>query len=362
MKIGIGILAYNEADLIGTTLRSLFRQSIFNEPNSDKEIEIVVVPNGCTDNTAAISTETLEELVKSSTHPNLRYWVHEVEQPSKPNAWNLYVHEFSDRAADYLIIMDADIEILDPCTLKSLINTLEQNNDAWVSVDKLVKDVELKQKKSLMDKLSIAVSKVSGAKSAWISQLSCARSARLRNIWLPLGVIVEDGFLWSMIVTDSLTTPEVLDRVVRAESASHVFEAYINIKSLLRHEVRQVMGNSINTFLMHELRANCHQPQDLGLLVKKKNEQDPLWVNKFIQATVAQKGWWVIARYVLLRRFVALQSAPLNKAILLSPVAGIAFLVDLFVCLQANIELHKWSKSSHGATQPIDNRYWRLDW
>lgn len=362
MKISIGILAYNEADSIGTTLHSLFRQSIFNEPDPDEDIEIIVVPNGCSDNTAAISREILEELVKTSSHPNLCWQVCEVEQPSKPNAWNLYVHEFSNPAADYLIVMDADIEILEPCTVDSLINTLEKNGNAWVSVDKLVKDVELKQKKNLMENLSIAVSKVSGAKSAWISQLYCGRVARLRNIWLPLGVIVEDGFLWYMIVTDSLTSPEVFDRVVRAESASHIFEAYINTNTLLRHEIRQVMGNSINAFLYDDLQTNCHQPQELGLLVKNRNEQDPLWVNKLIQVAMARNGWWVIDRFMILRRLLGLRYAPLNKAILLSPVAGIAFLVDLLVCLQANIELHRWSNASFGKTQPIDNRYWKLDW
>jgi hypothetical protein len=65
---------------------------------------------------------------------------------------------------------------------------------------------------------------------------------------------------------------------------------------------------------------------------------------------------------MLLRRILGLQYAPLKKAILLSPVAGLAFVVDLLVCLQANIELHKWSKSSYGEIQAIDNRYWRLDW
>jgi glycosyltransferase involved in cell wall biosynthesis len=365
LKISIGILAYNEAAEIGTTLHSLFEQNIFKQPETYQKIEaieIVVVPNGCTDNTAAISRETLLQLVESSTHPNISWQVYEVEQPGKPNAWNLYVHEYSNPAADYLIVMDADIQLLEGGTLDALICTLEEKPDAWVSVDMPIKDVALKQKTNLIEKLSLSVSKVTGAKSAWISQLYCCRPAILRNIWMPLGVIVEDGFLWSMIVTNSLTSPTVVDRVVRADSASHAFEAYIDIKSLLRHEVRQVMGNTINAFLYEDLRANCLQPEDLGLLVKKRNEQEPLWVNKLIQAAMAKRGWWVVDRFMLLRRILGLQYAPLKKAILLSPVAGLAFVVDLLVCLQANIELHKWSKSSSGETQAIDNRYWRLDW
>lgn len=363
MKLSIGILAYNEADSISITLHSLFQQSLFNQPHSNQDIEVVVVPNGCTDNTAAISKDTLQELVKSSTHPNICWKVCEVEQPGKPNAWNLYVHQFSDPVADYLILMDADIQFLELCTLQSLIDTLEVEVNAWVSVDTLVKDLVLKKKKNLIEKLSIAVSKVSGARSAWISgQLYCGRATMLRQIWMPLGVIVEDGFLWEMVTTDCLTSPEVLSRVVLADSASHIFEAYININSLLRHEVRQVIGNTINSFIYNDLKTNCNRQQDVGSFVKLRNEQDPLWLNRLIQTTVAHKGWWVVSQWLLLRRFISLRNAPLYKAVFLLPISCIAFLVDLLVCFQANSELHKWSRSSYGTNQPIDSYYWRLDW
>ena len=348
LKISIGILAYNEANEISITLHSLFQQSLFKKADGNTTIEIVVVPNGCTDNTAAIATATLKELTQGFTQPCINWRVCEVKEPGKANAWNLYVHEFSAPTADYLLLMDADIHFLDPHTLYSMINTLETTPSAWVSVDKSVKDVALKPKKNLIEKLSVSVSNVSGAKSAWIcGQLYCARGEVLRKIWMPKGVLVEDGFLWTMVVTDCLTCQEVLDRVVLADTASHVFEAYTDPKSLFRHELRQVVGNTINSFIYTELRLHCQNQQDAGSLIKSRNEQDPLWLNKLIGKTVTQKGRWVIPEWLLLRRFYSLQNRPLHKAILLLPMLVIAFFVDVLLCCQGNSELQRWNSSSY---------------
>ncbi|BAY96483.1 hypothetical protein NIES37_04160 [Tolypothrix tenuis PCC 7101] len=345
MKISIGILAYNEANCISSTLQSLFAQSIFQTDDSNIAIEIVVVPNGCTDETAAIARTTLDKLVQSTVNPGVSGKVCEVKEAGKPNAWNNYVHQFSDPSADYIFLMDADIQFLAPNTLHSMVEALEVNPDACVSVDTLVKDVALKEKKSLIDQLSLAVSKVSGAKSVWIcGQLYCARAAVLHRIWMPKGIEVEDGFLWKMVVTNLLTSPEVPERVVRADSASHIFEAYTDIRRLLRHERWLILANTINTLIYEDLQAICNQHQDAGAIIKARNEQDPLWVSKLIQANVSQKSGWVIPSWLLLRRFKSLLQLSLHKAVLFLPVAVTAFCVDLLVCLQANEKLNNWQE------------------
>jgi glycosyltransferase involved in cell wall biosynthesis len=352
LKISIGMLAYNELEEIGTTLRSLFAQSIFHDAQDKIEIEIVVVANGCTDDTAGMARCTLEEWDKSSSHGCVSWRVCEVEEAGKPNAWNLYVHELSHPDADYLFLMDADIQFLEGETLYSMIQTLEKNPDAWVSVDKLFKDVALKPKKNLMQKLSVAVSGVSGGKSAWIcGQLYCGRSEILRKIWMPKGILVEDGFLWTMIVTDRLMSPEVLNRVVLADSASHVFEAYTQINSLLRHELRQVVGNTINDLIYTNLRLNDNLSTDAGALIKLKNQQDPLWLNDLIITTVNNSSGWVIPNWLLWRRLKSITNQPLRKAIWLFPVFFIAWILDVILCLQANYQLQRWENSIYQQTQ-----------
>lgn len=347
MKISIGMLAYNEAQRISATLHSLFQQSLFTEDIvNNLEIELIVVPNGCQDNTSVVASNTLSKLVKFNCKTAISWQICEVAEAGKANAWNLFIHQFSDANADYIFLMDADIEFLTTSTLHSMIAALEMNPDAFVSVDKLVKDITLKQNKNLLDMLSIAVSQLSGAKSAWIcGQLYCGRAQCLRKIWLPKGVLVEDGFIWDMVVTDCFTSSEVINRVILADSAAHVFQAYIQIGKLLRHELRQVVGNTINHFIYSDLRLHCAQKQDVGLLIKSRNEQDPLWLDKLVRANVEDKDWWVIPEWIVLRRWRSLRSLPLQKAILLLPVLIMAFIVDLLLCFQANYKLHQWGRN-----------------
>lgn len=341
MKISIGVLAYNEADSIATTLCSLFAQSIF-QAASGMEIEVIVVPNGCSDRTAAISQQTLAELVATTPNRAISWQVCEVGEAGKPNAWNLYVHQFSAPNVDYLFLMDADIQFLEPTTLDAMIEALAQNAQAWVSVDKLVKDVALKPHKNLMEKLSVAVSGVSGAKSVWIcGQLYCGRAEVLRKIWMPKGVLVEDGFLWTMIVTDRFTSPEVLDRVVRADAAAHVFEAYTQISSLLSHEVRQVVGNTINDTVYADLRSNHNLDRDAGTTIAKRNQEDPLWLDKLMAASIRQRGWWAVPSDLVLRRFIGITKKPLPKLVIFLPIAILAFVVDFLVCIRANHQLQQ---------------------
>jgi len=358
LNISIGIVAYNESASISRMLHSLFEQSLFNEPDSDTAIEIVVVPNGCTDDTAIVAKDTLEELVKPSVHTNVHWRVCESEQPGKSNAWNIYVHELSNPTVDYLFLMDSDIQQLAPQTLRSMIDLLETTPEAWVAVDKPIKDVSLKENKTLIERLSASVSGLSGSKAveggaAWIcGQLYCARAKVLRRIWLPTKLPTQDAFLYTMIVTDCLKAPKDPNRVILAKSASHVFEAYTDINSLLRHEKWQIIGRTINELIYAELLANANSLQSAGLFIKQRNEQDPLWLGKLIQASVAEKGWWLIPRFVLIRRFQSLSNKPLLQAILLFPVAVIAFIADLLLSFQANLELHRqgqigyWSKSA----------------
>lgn len=319
---------------------NLFQQSLFSEPNACKAIEVVVAPNGCTDETAEVSRATLEELVSRCPHPSVRWRVCQIEQPGKSNAWNLYVHQFSDPAADYLFLMDADIEFLEPHTLRNMIGALETAPEGWVSVDTPVKDVALKKSKRPVERLSVSVSaSSSGGAPAICGQLYCGRAAVLRGIWMPTGLPVEDGFLRAMILTDRFTSPEVFERIVLARSASHVFEAYTDLNRLLRHERWLVASSTINAFLYSDLWANCNAQMDAGKLIERRNQQDPLWLRQLIEKALSEKGWWVIPRPFLFRRFQRLRHHPPLKAALRLPVAAIAFLADLLVFFQANLEL-----------------------
>lgn len=341
-RISMGILAYNEAETIGKMLNSLWQQNLFQKPESNLEIEIIIVPNGCSDNTAKVAQSTLDSLPQIA---NLHWRVCEVKQPGKSNAWNLYVHQLSNPQADYLFLIDADIQLLESQTLHSMLHTLATTPEAWVSVDKPIKDVSFQEKKSFRERLSMLVSSLSRSEikpgnAAWLcGQLYCAKAKLLRKIWLPTHLPTQDAFLYNMIVTDCLATSKVPERVILAPNASHLFEAYTSIYRLLRHEKWLILGNTINQLLCKEL--STYNQQATSILIKYKNQQDPSWLSKILKNSILNRDWWLIPRYILLRRFHSLYHKNLVQRITLFPLACAATIIDLILSFQANLELHQ---------------------
>lgn len=352
MNISVGILAYNEADLIAKMLDSLFQQNLFIQPNSGVNIDINVIANGCTDQTASIATTTLENLIKSEIHTNIQWRIYELEQAGKANAWNHFVHESSNPKADYLFLMDADIVLLDPKTLESMIHLLETQEDVQVAVDKPIKDITFKANKNILERLSLAVSSISGNKAPagkpnWIcGQLYCARSETLRRIWLPINIQMDDSFIYRMIVTDCLKSPENPDRVIKAPSASHIFQAYTNINSLFRHQKWLIWGETINELIYDDLLASSDPEEDISLIIKARNERNPNWIYQVIQtSTQTHQNSWLIPKYILIRRFVSLFNKPFLKALLFFPLTIVTFLIDLGLSILVNLDLNQKYRS-----------------
>lgn len=344
MEISIGILAYNEEKAIASMLDSLFAQSIFQQsnPTTVEKIEIIVVPNGCSDSTAEVARKILTDIAPKRN--GLIWKVKELTTPGKSNAWNNYVHSLASSSADYLFLVDSDIEFLEANTLESMLTTLEQQPDAWVAVDRPVKDIAIAKTKSPMEHLSALVSKISGNKAepgqpAWIcGQLYCARAEILRQIWLPLNIINDDSFIYTNVVTDRLRVPANPHRVIRAKEGSHLFEAYTDLPRLLRHEKWLIVGSAINELIYQDLQES---DRDTASTIAERNRANSQWVRELIQRQASTKGWWLIPNFILIRRFLSLSQKPLLQSILLFPLAFSAFVLDAWLAFWANLELHQ---------------------
>ena len=344
MNLSICILAYNESTSISKTLESLLKQSLFNNSRNYGFIEIIVVPNGCTDNTAEVARAKLKDLMGAfeQEQSNVRWQVCEITEPGKSNAWNCYVHQFSDPAADFLVLMDADIEFIETQTLTNMLDVFRTNTEAWIAIDQPVKDIALKKEQNLLEKASVAVSGASNPGRLYIcGQLYCSPASVLRKIWLPIGLPVEDGFLTAMVVSDRFTAPSNFERIVRVKSASHSFKAYIAPRELVRHEQRIVMGIAINIFLCKYLRAKCNQRQSADSLIEQMNQKEPQWLKHFIKDKISTRRGWILPKTLVFRRFNSLKNHSLSKAVFFAPIALTAFLVDLLIFIPAN---HKLSK------------------
>ena len=209
MRISLGILAWNEAEVIGVSLESLFAQGLVRRLAADgPTLEIVVVPNGCSDGTERVAEEALRRLA-AGFDPRALFWsVRVLEQPGKANAWNRYVHDFADPSADYVFLMDADIRFHAPDTLWNMVLALERDPLARVATDLPLKHVMFKERKTWGDRISLAIAGMTRAAPAQITgQLFCARGSVIRRIHMPRGLLTEDGFIKHMVCTDMFREP-----------------------------------------------------------------------------------------------------------------------------------------------------------
>ncbi len=347
MLISIGILAWNEADVIEATLASLFEQSALRAPVGDvagATWEIVVVPNGCSDATAALARTALQALVESTGRGDIAWKVEELAEAGKSNAWNRYIHDFSAPDAELIVMIDADIEFGEVETIANSVTALLDNPHAVVAVDQPLKDAVRKPRKTLLERFTVAASHAAGGGAPAIAgSFYCARAAALREIWMPKGLSGEDGFLRAMIATNCFRSAADDRRIIRAHNASHYFETLTSLDAIFRHEVRLVIGTTLNCYLTWDLLLFATEPEGpgAGVLIRNRMARDPRWYPTLIDNAIRNHGWWVLPRGMLFRRF---SGARRNQGVgrlkwLLIAVAG--FLFDLPVFLAANRKLKK---------------------
>jgi glycosyltransferase involved in cell wall biosynthesis len=346
MHIVIGILAWNEETSIGKTIGGLRGQTMLEkwagkEPGEEPRgniVEIIVVPNGCTDLTAEVAAASLEDL---QTHfPGLRARVEALQIGSKTHAWNEFVHRLSPPDADYFILMDADIELLTPTTLEDMVQALEENPHPFVATDVPVKHISKKKRLTLRDRMLVAVGGMTKATPGQLTgQLYCARAGILRRVTIPKGLIVEDGFLKQILCTNGYTEPVDNTRILRVETASHMFECYTKFRDIWNHQVRQAVGHTLYTYLTKYLREENARGEKAFALLAERTKADAGWYEELIRNEVARRGWWVMDTPSLTMRFRRVRFAKGPRKLVFLAVALAAFPFDLIVFLVSNHRL-----------------------
>jgi len=342
MVISVGILAWNEAEVIGASLRSLMDQTLVQDLMcGGNRMEVIVVPNGCSDDTGKVAAEALTACASSIPPDRFTWRVHELPEAGKANAWNHYVHRFSDQAADYIILMDADIRFTHPGTLKNMIAALEQDSHAVIATDLPQKHVLFKTRKTVFDRISLSVGEMTQAAPAQLTgQLYCARGPVLRQIHMPPGLIVEDGFIKHMVCTDMFIRPTDNSRIVRAANSSHVFESYTRIVDIFNNQIRQQVAHAVGIYLRDYLNARVGE-KDAGRIIKDENSRDPEWFRALIRERVERGGWWVMYPGAFFVRFRRLRNLSFLPAFFKLPVAVAASLMDIVILVAANSRLKR---------------------
>jgi glycosyltransferase involved in cell wall biosynthesis len=330
MRVSIGVFAHNEEQQIGRMLRSLADQDLVAEaPAGGISIEIITLANGCTDSTVAAANAANAEL--QDKHPGIRLRTEIIPEPGKSNTWNIYVHRFSDPSAEFLIFMDADITLIGPKTLKSLVGVLLENQHAQIAVDLILKDLVFKRNHSLFERASLSATRLNRAGPPKLAgSLYCARAQVVRRICMPKGLLVEDGFLRAMITTQQFTEQEDFSRLVRAPGAAHTFQAVTNLRCLLKHEVRLLIGTWMNVVLFEHLQTRVSKTKrPAGALIHAWNQSSPDWFPCLLKTPSTSRTFRRCSLSALLLPFrQVLQSNPRGRLKRLPT----AFLRSAFTC------------------------------
>lgn len=342
ISIGVGILAWNEEDSVHSSLHSLLKQDVFEQVvAAGGRVEITCVPNGCSDGTAEAMRNTLMEEVPESWSEGVEWKVVELSEAGKINALMEYVHNLSRPGLDYIFMMDADIHIVEKEAFSNMLATLQSNSHAFAATDTPLKHIHFKEDKNVFDRISLAMSHMTKTAPGQLTgQLYCARGEFMRAVHIPRGIIVEDGFLKLMAVSNFMTEDADNTRIVPAEKASAIFQAYTGLGELFLNQRRQAVGYAIHVYLREHLERNA-AGKHAGDFIAAMNTKDPDWFVKLVMDRVRNSGLWVMPIGGLLARFKRLKHYDPARRIVKLPVACAGFVVDLLVYTSANYLLKK---------------------
>ena len=293
MRIAVCILAKNEAQTITLLLAQLSRQSLFRLQGV--AIDVYVVANGCTDDTAARASSA--EALLESTKARLR--VYDLPQGGKSRAWNKAVHDLIEPGADFFLFLDSDITLAHGNVLEEVVATLESATLAFACSGHPVKDIETKPRKNALEQFSLAISRRSRANGAINGSLYLARSAALQDVWLPDQTPGEDGFLNAMLTTLGFTQAPVPERVISMTKPTHYYRAHRSVE-FVAHERRMIVGTMVNRWIFEHLWS-LQLAEPAGRLLRDWNEQRPDWVDRLVAKKTRDKAW-VIPNAILFGR------------------------------------------------------------
>jgi hypothetical protein len=348
-------MACNEGTSIRPTLESLLRQDLFEKLWARHEqCEILVVANGCTDQTAAAAHEVCEQLGRNHEWADaIVLRVVEIPEPGRCNAWNRFVHEFSSLEARFLCVMDADITFHSRSTVYNLITALERRAYANVVSGRVYPDALFKPQPTMGERLALATSELLGASRGSIcGQLYCLRAHVARRIYLPRSLGTPEPLIRELLCTELLSRQPDPARVSIVPQAAHVAAAGAT-RSAAVAQRREIMNLATAHALLDYLRSRpLAERRDLMETVRQLEACDPEWLQKLVGQRMRAQRWWALFPGNLTFRLRRLWHRSNLRRLALLP----ATIADFAVTLAASWTAHRLLRQGVIADAPVASR------
>ncbi len=287
-QLSVALRTWNEEAVVRRALHALFSQSLFAELHRRRErCEIICIADGCTDRTAAIAAKVLAE--QSRSHPFGEVFSCRVEQileVGQNKAWNLFVHEHSDREAKFLFVLDSGIAFNRGDSLFDMYAALLERPEACVASDRRIVGAGLSMGNSLFNRISIAAIDVTGSIQGRLAgRPYCMRADVARRIWLPKDLeATDEDFIKAIVCTDFLTRAPRPHRVIVLGSGSHVHEVHLPVREILNSHSRRIIARTTLQLLIKYLKClPLEQRTNLAATLRHKDETDSVWLKWLIE-------------------------------------------------------------------------------
>ena len=332
--VDMGIFAYNEENNIRRTIEDVVRQVLLR--STQHSIRVLVLANGCSDNTVAAAKAAIDATGAAAT-----VVVVDLKQGGKSRTWNDFVHRLSRPTADFLIFADADIQLPEHATLSRLVEFIEEHPGVDAASSCPVKDIDyFPQRLSLTEKLISAGGGTLGdTRHAICGQLYVMRGTAARMLHIPIGLPVEDGFVRHALITDTFSAPIKFDTIDRSEDVLHVYGSERHVLSLVKHQVRIVIGGAVNAALFeYLLEVSALKGKQSTLSELSQAAADPHWLSDVLVSRLPDKRFgWIPWRFLFSRltNYVRIADFSMKR----TAIVFLGFLFDLTVYGIAHVKM-----------------------
>jgi glycosyltransferase involved in cell wall biosynthesis len=327
-RVSVVVLAHNEDRNLPALVAELdLQRRALEHHHSD----LLILANGCSDDTASVARKLCEQTFGEPT-PQWDWRVEEVlPRIGKAGAWNVSVHRFLRADSEVAAFIDADLTFFTHDEIARCADALLAHPDAWVSAGRARR---VRQGRSVLARFAGMVGSIDYDPHAFCGGHFTMRADIARRVMIPLGLIIEDGLIKALLMTDFF-------RGRRDESLVRVdtfigFEPETTLRGLFRHELSLTVGQTLNCFLFEDLHRSVGPgTPDAGEILAERHRADPLWFRRMVTAEIERRGRRCVHPSVRHKRLIRLRSQPpLRQALLLVPTL-VAWLADGWVAMKA---------------------------